>query len=419
MPHQFPIPSGLPCLLKWGWSSVYFNSGTTSSCHRTNKIAITDWLDFHNEPEKLEDRARMRGGLWPNSSCGYCRRVEQSGGYSDRQNHLDLQMDHNLTPPEMREDPSRDRVTPTMMEVYFSNTCNMACAYCGPHFSSKWEREIERFGEIPQMHKNSDQYAITRTQHNPLYEEHKRLFWQYWHTDHRYRHLRRFMVLGGEPMVQPELMECVDFFMEHPNDALIFEVTTNLKVDPRRYDELLDKIQWMLRNRCIYQFHMNCSLDGWGPQQEYARWGLKLTEWEHNFQRLLGIPGVLCGINSAISAITLREYHTLLDKVSQWNQGRADGDRLLMSFNIDDTVCGPLNVDGSVFAESLDWADEKFPNKTRNEQITHQHWLSISNKIRHNVAEIKNTERLRSFLTELDRRRGTDWRQTYPWLVDC
>lgn len=396
---------------------MYFNSGTTSSCHRTNKIAITDWLDFHNEPEKLEDRARMRRGQWPKISCGYCRRVEQSGGYSDRQNNLDLQIDHNLTPPEMREDATQDRVTPTLMEVYFDNTCNMACTYCGPHFSSRWEQELKRFGEIGSMHTSPKQYAITRAQHNPHYDEHKRLFWQYWATDQRYRVLRRFMVLGGEPMVQPELMECVDFFMQHPNDALIFEVTSNLKVDPKRYDELLDKIQWMLRNRCIYQFHMNCSLDGWGPQQEYARWGLKLTEWEDNFQRLLRIPGVLCGINSAISGVTLHEYHLLLDRINEWNHRR--GTRLLCSFNIDDSVCGPLHLPGSVFHEALDLADQKWPAVTPNEKNVKKHWLSLSDKIRHNVAKPEHTQRMKDFLTELDRRRGTDWRKTFPWLVDC
>jgi MoaA/NifB/PqqE/SkfB family radical SAM enzyme len=27
-------------------------------------------------------------------------------------------------------------VTPRILEVYFDNTCNLKCLYCGPHFSS-------------------------------------------------------------------------------------------------------------------------------------------------------------------------------------------------------------------------------------------------------------------------------------------
>ena len=62
----FPLDTATACPLKWNWSSIYFQSGTTSSCHRTEKLKIpeNDFASFHNLPKKIEDRERMLQGKW-------------------------------------------------------------------------------------------------------------------------------------------------------------------------------------------------------------------------------------------------------------------------------------------------------------------------------------------------------------------
>ena len=39
-------------------------------------------------------------------------------------------------------------VTPRLLEVYFSNLCNMSCTYCSAKFSSVIQHENEKFGEF-------------------------------------------------------------------------------------------------------------------------------------------------------------------------------------------------------------------------------------------------------------------------------
>ena len=82
----------------------------------------------------------MLSGEWPGAGCEYCKNIEETGGESDRKFQLAQLNDTNLIPAELHVDNGAVSVTPTILEVWFRNTCNMACIYCGPHFSSRWEQ---------------------------------------------------------------------------------------------------------------------------------------------------------------------------------------------------------------------------------------------------------------------------------------
>jgi hypothetical protein len=93
MTKVFPIKTESACLLKWAWSTVYFNSGTTASCHRTQKYSIdpNNFENFHNLPDKIAARNLMQQGHWPSAGCEYCKNVEDAGGVSDRLFNLQQQ----------------------------------------------------------------------------------------------------------------------------------------------------------------------------------------------------------------------------------------------------------------------------------------------------------------------------------------
>jgi hypothetical protein len=82
----FPIKSSTACLLKWSWSSIFFQSGTSASCHRTQNYPIDpdNFSSFHNLPEKIQARNKMLSGEWPGAGCEYCKNIEEAGGESDR-----------------------------------------------------------------------------------------------------------------------------------------------------------------------------------------------------------------------------------------------------------------------------------------------------------------------------------------------
>ena len=144
----FPIKSQTGCLLKWAWSSLFVYQGTSNSCHRTQHSSFPpEMIDtFHNTSEKIKERELMLEGKWPGRGCEYCRNIEEAGGMSDRLRELQGLVDENFIPKELIADPFATVVTPTMLEVYFSNLCNMTCLYCGPDLSTQWVAENNIYG---------------------------------------------------------------------------------------------------------------------------------------------------------------------------------------------------------------------------------------------------------------------------------
>jgi organic radical activating enzyme len=418
----FPIESETACLLKWNWSTIYFQSGTTSSCHRTTKLKIPEnnFSSFHNLPTKVEDRQQMLKGHWPKNTCDYCKKIEDQGQYSDRMNQLHQQTDISLTPPELIKDASSTSVTPTFIEVYFRNTCNMSCVYCGPHFSSKWEEELKKHGDLPEFEEKQEntEYSVKAIQHNPLYKKQKNDFWAYLEENERYKILRWFSFLGGEPLVIPELDECMNFWDKHPNENLTFQMITNLKADETRFDSFLNKIEKLTSNKKIYQFKVIASLDCLGEQAEYVRYGLKMDQWYRNFEKLLKVKNLSVGINSALSILTLPTFSELLEKIQEWNEGRKLMDRIVHSFNLESGITNPTMAGSEFFEPFLKVCNKYFPAKTAREISIKKYWDGLINNILSSSKDSEKIIKLRNYLSRLDSRRNTNWQKTFPWLVN-
>jgi len=415
----FPVDTATGCPLKWNWSTIYFHSGHTSSCHRTEKLKIpdNDFASFHNLPTKIDDRLRMLEGQWPKTSCEYCSRVEKKGGYSDRMNQLSLLTDVETIPPELLKDKNATSVSPTFIEVYFRNTCNMSCVYCGPHFSSKWEEELNKYGPIDGLRDKNKISAQPDLQHNKNYEKHKKDFFQYLLNEDRYKVLRWFSFLGGEPLVIPELEECLDFWEQNPNDKLTFQIITNLKANEYRFDKFIKRMDTMTKNKKVLQFKIVASLDCMGPESEYVRYGMDLKQWERNFKKLIELDHVELGINSAISLLTLPTYPQLLDKINEWNGHRPSNKKIIRSFNVE-SLTHPAMAGPEFFSDTFKLCEEKIKITTVRDISIKKHWDGLIGYIKNSKYDGEKIDRTKKYLTELDRRRNTDWKKTFPWLID-
>ena len=413
----FPIKTDTGCLLKWAWSTVYLNQGTSASCHRTDQQPIPpdNFESFHNLPNKIEARQMMLRGEWPQGGCQYCEKIETAGGMSDRQYQLHARHDHDRTPHELFEDPATLEVVPTILEVYFNNVGNMACLYCGSHFSTKWEEENRRFGVFTQGNVNFGH----NTQSNPNYERMLADFWRYLEEKDRYKHIRYYQILGGEPFFQDEFDISMDFWESHPNPELTFNIITNLKVPPKKFRAYIDRFGKMVEAGALKRLQITGSIDAWGPQEEYVRWGLDLDEWTENWEYLLDKDWVVMCVNSAVSALTIKTAPELVEKINEWNDRRNPWNPISYSFmsvmtppEMVPDIFGP-GVFEQDFARLLDAMRERNPS----EISAKEHMRGIIKQI---VAGPRNAERisdLKVYLTEIDRRRGTNWPELFPWLA--
>lgn len=416
MKRVFPIVSDTACLLKWAWSTVYLGQGTTSSCHRTDQHPIdpANFANFHNLPNKIDARRLMQQGEWPQAGCQYCEKIESAGGMSDRQYQLHAGHDQDRTPVELLTDPTAVEVVPTILEVYFNNTCNMACLYCGSHFSTKWEEENRRFGVFKQGRVDFGH----NTASNPNYAQMLADFWQYLADKDRYRHIRYYQILGGEPFFQPEFDTSIEFWENHPNPDLTFNIITNLKVTPKKFREYVDRFEHMVNSGALKRLQITGSIDAWGPQEEYVRWGLDLQEWTENWEYLLDKPWVVMCVNTAISALTIKTLPELVERITQWNIVRPCYNPINFSFM---SVMTPPEMvpdifGAGVFEEDFERVLAAMPKLTASDLSAREHMSGIIQQIQSSPRDTLRIDDLKVYLTEIDRRRGTNWQRLFPWL---
>lgn len=410
LPHKrFPIHTETACQLKWNWSTIYLTTEETASCHRTNHHKFdTDTFDFHNTPGKIEDRQRMLQGLWPERGCEYCRNIEQAGGQSDRMTNLDFPGIH--APVELESDPTAVQVTPRILEVYFDNTCDLKCLYCGPWFSSLWDAENKKHGST------SPKSVVTLTpnfQKSKNIESNKKKIFS-WLREHG-KNLSVLNILGGEPLYQRELDEVLDLLQEHPAPHLKLQMFSNLNAREDRLARIVDRAEDLISQNRIREFEITASLDCWGAPQEYVRFPLDLARWQRNFEYLLNKPWIRLIISSTVTPLTVKTLPDLLMRIQEWN-------RVRKVYHYQNSVNGPshmfIDIFGDIFLEDFSRALDLKPQTTPDEISSRLYLEGIARQSASRAPNVSEIQKLHDFLVEIDHRRGTDWRRTFPWLID-
>ena len=405
---RFPIQTATACQLKWTWSTVYLTTENTASCHRTNHHKFdTNTFDFHNTPEKIQDRERMLQGQWPVTGCNYCQDIEAAGGQSDRMTNLNFPGIH--APVELDSDPTATKVTPRMLEVYFDNTCNLKCLYCGPHFSSLWDAENKRHGQF----RRGDLLISDAFIKSTNIESNKQRLFEWIKTNSQ--HLAVFNILGGEPLYQQELDQCLDLFEAYPAPELKLQIFTNLNARLDRVQAMVERVKHLIDRDHLREFEITASLDCWGAPQEYVRYPLDLTVWERNFEYLVNQPWINLIINSTVTPLTVKTLPDLLSRINTWSQHRK-------IYHYQNSVNSPsymfMDMFGDIFQKDFDRALELKPTTTPEETASRNYLLGIAQQSAHRGANVPEIQKLYDFLNEMDRRRGTSWPETFPWLVD-
>jgi organic radical activating enzyme len=373
----------------------------------------------------------MLNGGWPErgNGCEYCRDTEDAGGMSDRKTNLTLietnQEFQELIPPELLVNPTALEVSPTMLEVYFTNRCNMSCIYCGPNYSTLWVAENKRYG-TPDHHSSSVNWVSAESL-DRQYPDRLKQFWQWLeaHSDS----LRMFHVLGGEPFYQSETEETIRFWHDHPNPRLHLKIFSNLKVDKDKLRYLMCELKRLYEGKRCKSVGIIASLDCWGPQQEYVRSGLDLRDWTECYEYLIyEHPWANISINSTINALSLKTMPELIRRVRAWDTTRTrilgdakDVQQLSLVFNM---LLGPPFMNAGIFPAGF--FDSEFqeivallPNRSDWERANVEYMKGIWKTVNATPHDSTLIASLKRFLDEIDRRRQKNWRSTFQWLVNA
>lgn len=404
----FPIRTDTSCQLKWNWSTLYLHQGNTASCHRTasSEFTVENFHKFHNTDRKQRERTQMLQGQWPTDSCQYCKNIEDSGGFSDRMLHLEIP---NMSPPELENDSTSVVVSPTILEVYFDNKCNLACLYCTPELSSKIHQENVKFGNF-----ESDGISLKSSSKSVDHDAYVDLFWA-WMRDNS-QGLRRLNVLGGEPFYQDEFYQLVTYLEQNPHPELELGIITNLMITPAKLQHLIVKFKSLLVNRNVKRIDITASIDCWGEPQEYVRYGLNLERWQCNFENLLQNRWLTMNINQTISVLTIKTMPDLLSRLQLWKSQRPVG-HFFSEVSPQPSYLMPHILGPEVFDQDFDKIISLMPEHNKQDRMARSYMLGIRDHISANRPNQQEKNRLKIFLDEKDRRRNTNWREIFPWLA--
>jgi len=399
------------CILKFAWSTVRLYDKSTNSCHRvkTDDLTIEDFDDFHNTPLKLSTRQDMLDGKWPGKGCEYCQKIEEVNGTSDRMIENSQRADvKQYVPIELHKNNRAVKVTPTVVEVYFNNLCNMACLYCSADLSTTWENENRKFNLVSTEELN--RYDKQKKEYPAILER----YWKWLEKNAPF--IIEYNVLGGEPFFQSELEQNIEFFKNNPCPNLIFTIFSNFKVANSKFRKIIDKIENLVNTKCIKEFNIFASIDAWGPQEEYVRFGLNLVQWEENYKTLVTCyPNIQLYVHSTMCNLNLKTVADLIEKVNEGNEFRVSNRLPLIKFSCS-LADGQTYLRSDIFPKGFFDSDfKKMIEVTKDEQMKIK-LMGFRDTINNQPYFPELIKELKIKLDDIDRRRNLNWRPLFPWL---
>jgi hypothetical protein len=407
--NHFPIKTATACNSKWTWSTVWLNRGTSSSCHRVDAVPIdpNNFANFHNLPKKIADRELMLKGEWPTGGCEYCQKIEVAGGHSDRQHNNNI---GGYVPIELATDPTATHVTPRIVEIFAQNTCNFSCVYCAEDLSSQIQTENIKFG-----HDNNVKRVpiIAKPQANIYFD--KFIEW----LEENIQGLMRLHLLGGETFVQHDLMARIfDIIERKPNPNLQFNIFSNFNAPEKHWVAYTNKIKDYCTAGNLGRFDLTCSIDCWGPQAEYVRHGLDLNILESRLAWAAeqSEDWLYLNVNQTVSSMTIKTMPGLIEKVKQYGQYRHIGHYFMFVDGY--PIQHPDIFDYSLWADDFDHILKIMPTDTVSQQEAIPRMVGLQRRLQNTCRQDPiQISKLHAYLDELDRRRKTDWRSLFPYLI--
>lgn len=245
--------------------------------------AATDSVDLNVIDNLNSVKEDLNNGIWPKHCLG-CKKDEDNNILSWRQ-----------------IGNQRNDETQTL-ELYVENTCDLACIYCSPKYSSKWESEIKNSGSQKELLNNlvNDSSFVSNHKIN-----HKQDILSIV-TDMGARDCEKNMItlLGGEPFMTKYFKNNIvqdivkSFYQKTSKDKkLKLQIITNGNTPGNLIDKILNSIAELKTQYQYLNIGITVSIDSAGANAELVRYGLDYSRLLDNFKKYLqNIQSVGCRI---------------------------------------------------------------------------------------------------------------------------
>jgi hypothetical protein len=254
------------------------------------------------------------------------------------------------------------------LEIQTDKTCNGGCIICGPWNSSYWQNELKQFvikAEVDPVDKILSHIDIQKT--------------------------RRISFLGGEPFLTNTDTKVLSMIDRPELVSLVY--VTNGSIYPT--DQRIKL--WSQFNYVIICF----SVDAIGDRFDYIRYPLKWVQVEKNINRMIKeFPkNIIFKVNYTVNPLNIYYHNEFTDWYDQ-TMGLA-GRR-----NFDFTPCHGILSPTNLPRKLVDMLIDKYG-----------HDSTVMSPIVEKDCD--DHSKLLSYLSELDSRRGLNWRQVFPEISEC
>ena len=420
------------CGAKWYNATIWLGSGMTTSCHHPlpHKVEIDDVIinpkALHNTQKKKMEREQMQKGERP-SGCEYCWKIEDMGrdAVSDRVYKTVIYNDEDLA--HAYRTPAREDFNLQTLEIAFDRTCQFACSYCNPAFSSTWVNDIKRNGPYTGLVSDGRNHFTHTHDHSQLYKfgevnPYVEAFHKWWESD-LHRTLKELRITGGEPLMSAETWKLIDWFKSNRGKSQTrLAINSNLgyQVD---IDRLINSVEDL-------EIDLYTSNESEYDQAEYIRDGLNYNLWLENVMKLANSKKfrglhIMCTIN-ALCLDTLPNFlDTIVELKKEFGRDYPNFTLNILRFP---SFQSPLVLPDDI--------REKYKNQLTNFIVRHKGYNYLhEHEINHlqrlvdylDVVKTPHSDafempKLRNdfkqFYKQYDQRRGKDFCRTFPALAD-
>ena len=424
------------CAAKWYNATIWLGSGMSTSCHHPpahlvdkDKVTINPRL-LHNTAQKKDDRAKMLAGKRP-AGCEYCWKIEDMGrdAVSDRVYKSKIYPIEALH--EARATPADQDVNLRTLEIAFDRTCQFACSYCNPAFSTTWANDIKRNGPYTQLvsdgrnhfthtHDSSQLYKITES--NPYIDA----FFAWWESDLHHT-LQELRITGGEPLMSGHTWRLIDWFRDNQGRSKTrLAINSNLGADVD-IERLLGSTQGL-------SVEIYTSMESVGTAAEYIRDGLDYAAWQTNVVRLLD-AGITVHCMCTINALCLPNLTDHLNYLLELKQ-RYGKEKINFTLNIlrFPSFQSPLVLSDELRTQYRDqlaqWLHDLEVGSLRKLwHLVHEHEINHTQRLIDYLDVVKTPHSdafempkllndFRQFYNQYDQRRNKNFVEAFPELKD-
>jgi organic radical activating enzyme len=422
------------CAAKWYNATIWLGSGMTTSCHHPpahrvdiDQVTANPRL-LHNTDQKKDDRRKMQAGERP-AGCEYCWKIEDMGrdAVSDRVYKSRIYPIETLHTAAFT--PYQEDVNLRTLEISFDRTCQFACSYCNPAFSSSWVRDIHQNGAYRGLvsdgrnhftHEHTSSQLYTVNEVNPYVEA----FFAWWESD-LHKTLQELRITGGEPLMSGHTWKLIEWFKANQGrSSTRLAINSNLGFSTDKLNEFIEAV------RPLPHVEVYTSNEAVWQQAEYIRDGLDYQQWYSNMHTLLSSGTVkavhsMCTINAlCLDSLTNYLYHLL--ELKQ-HYGR---DRVIFTLNI---LRFPSFQSALVLPDDIrtDYRIrlEDFLSRNCNNPYLHEHEINHVQRLIDYLDVVKTPHSeafdlpklrndFRQFYQQYDRRRNKDFGKTFPKLKE-